>query len=91
MTRRTKKIVYNWPEELDVPQDERWNYCNKMKECGHECDGIRDEPECLPCLHKDCGASTQIEALRRKISCTVESECGICFASLAEAPCIRVC
>ena len=55
------RVVYTWLGEQEIPQDERWNYCNKVLGCGHECDGIRDEPECLPCLHPDCGAETAAE------------------------------
>ena len=78
-------------EELEVPQNERWNYCNKVKECGHECDGVRGEPVCMPCLHVDCGAETAAEALLREISVTNDDECGICFAGLSVAPCLQVC
>ena len=85
------RVVYTWFGEQEIPQDERWNYCNKVLGCGHECDGIRDEPECLPCLHPDCGAQTAAEALKREIACTIDDACGICFAGLSEAPCVRVC
>jgi len=73
------KLIDYWPEALDVPQDERWNYCNKLKDCGHECDGVRDEPVCLPCLNPDCGAKTTAELLMRAVACTIEDSCGICF------------
>lgn len=97
MQRKAQRRAYSthvkidWLEELEVPQDERWNYCNRVKECGHECDGVRDEPVCLPCLQPECAASSVAEALKRDIHVTLEDECGICFAALGVAPCLRVC
>ena len=29
-------------------------FCNKMKDCGHKCEGVKDEDECLPCLRLGC-------------------------------------
>ena len=28
--------------------------CNKVHECGHECNGVAGETECLPCLQQGC-------------------------------------
>ena len=34
-------------------------FCWKMKECGHKCAGVKDEHECLPCLHADCAVAEE--------------------------------
>lgn len=62
-----------------------------MKDCGHECDGIWGEPECLPCLHVDCGPKNAAQAITRVISVTKVDLCGICLAEYGDSPCIRVC
>ena len=31
-----------------------FTFCNKEKECGHLCKGVKGESECLPCLNEDC-------------------------------------
>ena len=36
-------------------------YCNALKDCGHNCDGVKGETECLPCMNKDCTAETYAE------------------------------
>ena len=44
-------------EMFEKPFEEtEMNFCNKVKSCGHECDGVKGEHKCLPCLHPDCGA-----------------------------------
>ena len=67
------------------------NYCNKIKECGHECDGVRGEPVCVPCLHPDCGGTSAADKLKKEVPYTVEDDCGICFSGLEESPCYRLC
>ena len=46
---------------VEVVEGEQIRYCNKIKECGHECDGIRGEPECLPCISEECKAPSIVE------------------------------
>ena len=48
-------------EEAKNPGQEVINYCNKIKQCGHNCDGIKGEPECIPCMSEECKAETMIE------------------------------
>ena len=36
--------------ELQRLLDGGLNWCNKEKECGHKCEGVKDEDQCLPCL-----------------------------------------
>lgn len=50
--------------------------CDKMKECGCPCNGVRDEEECLPCLKHDLDVA--------------EDFCSICYVeALKDAPCIQ--
>lgn len=57
--------------------------CTKSLSCGHPCNGIRDEEECLPCL-KGCGDNT-------KLTQDNEDQCMICFTcALEDEPCIQV-
>ena len=59
------------------------NACTKVQTCGHMCGGIRDEAECLPCLH---GCNTA-SSLRQD----ADDMCMICFTeALACAPAIQV-
>ena len=78
---------------VDEPfEQSEFQFCNKMKDCGHECDGVRGEHTCIPCLHPDCGAENVADQLKREIPATSADECSICcFAILADAPCVRVC
>ena len=42
--------------ELQRLLDGGLNWCNKEKECGHKCEGVKDEDQCLPCLQPSCTA-----------------------------------
>lgn len=44
-----------------APNNGEFKYCNKMKNCGHECDGIKGEPECIPCMSEECAAPSIVE------------------------------
>ncbi len=56
------------------------NLCTKTLDCGHACNGVRDEDPCLPCL-KGCAKGT--------IFMDSDDLCPICFtSSLSEEPCI---
>ena len=35
--------------------------CLKKKECGHKCQGVKDETTCLPCLEPECIAAREQE------------------------------
>lgn len=51
--------------------------CDKFLPCGCPCNGVRDEPTCLPCLKHELSVA--------------EDFCPICYvATLAEAPCVQV-
>ena len=59
--------------------------CGKMLECGHACGGIRNEEECLPCLH-GC-KSSQLTGLKQD----ADDMCMICFTeALSKAPAIQL-
>jgi hypothetical protein len=52
--------------------------------CGHACGGVRDEANCLPCLHADCYEAT---------GCTQEYDemCYVCYTDhLGAAPTVRL-
>lgn len=54
--------------------------CDKMLGCGHPCCGVRDEPECLPCLF-GCGDG-KVDG---------DMNCGICYLeALARQPTIQL-
>ena len=56
--------------------------CNQILECGHQCCGIRDEEQCLPCLKEECIRPPQEN----------ESDfCNVCFIEgLGSAPSIQL-
>ena len=56
--------------------------CVKRHErCGHACGGVRDEDECLPCLHEDCCKEQQ----------NAEDFCNICWTDgLGAAPVLKL-
>lgn len=57
--------------------------CNKVHQCGHTCGGIKDEVNCLPCLH---GCSKQ-SSLKQD----ADDMCMICFTeALSAAPSIQL-
>ena len=95
--KRPKPNLTTWATQILEQEDEerKWDpefrFCNKMKDCGHECDGVFGESECLPCLHEDCGAENIAEAILRDISQTKNDLCSICFEELGARPCVRVC
>ena len=35
--------------------------CNKLKDCAHNCYGVKGEHKCLPCLSEECAAESVIE------------------------------
>ena len=38
-----------------VEADENpFQFCDKVKDCGHNCKGVAGESECLPCLKTEC-------------------------------------
>mmetsp|Transcript_18310 Transcript_18310/g.22829 ORF Transcript_18310/g.22829 Transcript_18310/m.22829 type:complete len:84 (+) Transcript_18310:51-302(+) len=66
-------------------------YCNILKSCGHECDGIQGESKCLPCIREDCMAENVAEQIKRDFKAYEHELCGICIVELGDAPCIQVC
>lgn len=62
------------------------NCCLKVHPCGHPCDGLRDEEQCLPCLY---GCPRESPALH--LSQDREDECMMCYSgSLSEGPCVQL-
>ncbi|KAF2070852.1 hypothetical protein CYY_007838 [Polysphondylium violaceum] len=57
--------------------------CKKKLECGHPCMGIRNELECLPCIHPDCKQSNTNQKMN--------DYCNICWTDdLESAPSIQL-
>ena len=64
-------------------QDKAALACYNVHSCTHQCDGIKGEKPCLPCLESDCPLNT---------SKTSKGDyCNICYVeSLGQAPCIQL-
>ncbi|KAM3837237.1 E3 ubiquitin-protein ligase MYCBP2 [Vipera latastei] len=59
--------------------------CSKTHPCGHPCGGVRNEGQCLPCLH-GCDKSTTT-ALKQD----ADDMCMICFTeALSAAPAVQL-
>ena len=59
--------------------------CKNVLKCGHVCGGIRDESECLPCLH---GCDSNEETGLKQ---DADDMCMICFTdALSKAPTIQL-
>ncbi|XP_060598858.1 E3 ubiquitin-protein ligase MYCBP2-like [Ruditapes philippinarum] len=57
------------------------NSCVKVLFCGHQCAGYRDEPQCPPCMDKDC--------IHKGHGQTGDDNCAVCYTDpLRAAPCI---
>lgn len=57
--------------------------CNKVHTCGHTCGGIKDETNCLPCLH----GCQKVASLKQD----ADDMCMICFTeALSAAPSIQL-
>ncbi|XP_076623337.1 MYC binding protein highwire isoform X2 [Colletes latitarsis] len=64
-------------------QEHAKNACSKMHPCGHICGGVRNEKNCLPCLHR-CLPGTDLKQ-------DVDDMCMICFTeALSAAPAIQL-
>ncbi|KAL4460977.1 hypothetical protein ABPG74_016449 [Tetrahymena malaccensis] len=60
--------------------------CQKINNCNHPCYGIKDELECLPCLHPDCAKNNA--DLRDNDS---DQYCNICWSEgLGAGPCVQL-
>lgn len=58
--------------------------CDKTLACGHACSGVKEEKECLPCLH---GCSPPEAKLKQD----ADDMCMICYTEgLSCAPCVQV-
>jgi len=61
--------------------------CGLTHTCGHQCGGVRDESECLPCLHH-CASEDELKV---KLTQECDDMCMICWSdTLAEAPSIQL-
>jgi len=68
----------------DECQEKAAHSCLRMHTCGHVCTGVRNEQECLPCLHGCGGADT-------KLTQDQDDTCIICWCeTLIEAPSVML-
>ena len=59
--------------------------CEKTLACGHPCNGVMGEEDCLPCLHHGCAMDVA------KLKQDADDMCMICYTEgLSCAPCIQV-
>ncbi|KAK0177727.1 hypothetical protein PV328_001747 [Microctonus aethiopoides] len=64
-------------------QEHAKNACNKTHACGHICGGVRNEKQCLPCLHR-CQVTNDLKQ-------DADDMCMICFTeALSCAPAIQL-
>ncbi|XP_074101339.1 MYC binding protein highwire isoform X2 [Cotesia typhae] len=64
-------------------QEHAKNACSKIHSCGHICGGVRNEKNCLPCLHR-CQATSDLKQ-------DADDMCMICFTeALSCAPAIQL-
>ena len=70
--------------------------CTKTLPCGHPCNGVQGEEECLPCL---CGCKTtvgqddedDVKSKLNQLKQDADDMCMICYTeNLSCAPCIQV-
>lgn len=65
-------------------QEHAQNACQRVLACGHQCGGIVNEEECLPCLH-NC------PPYQGKLKQDADDMCMICFTeALSAAPAIQL-
>ena len=68
-------------EQVAVEEIER---CDKVKKCGHRCNGVEKEARCLPCLDPECADPA-------KVRNTSDELCAICYTSeLGEQSCVKL-
>ena len=59
----------------EVEDDPCVKVCFKTLECGHACNGVDDEKNCLPCLEPACASN------HYKGGVNADDLCGICYTS----------
>ena len=69
--------------------------CTKTLSCGHPCNGVQGEEECLPCLHgcktKQEGDEGEVKSKLQELKQDADDMCMICYTeNLSCAPCIQV-
>jgi hypothetical protein len=58
--------------------------CTKILPCGHTCNGVKDEEECLPCLRPECAQKLSLRG-------DSDSLCSICYTyNLGAQPSIKL-
>lgn len=66
-------------------------FCNKPKDCGCKCAGVKDEEECLPCLKPQCVNGGDGAAASASNLPTHDELCSICYTcELREEPSVQL-
>ena len=61
--------------------------CEKVKNCGHPCNGFKEEAACMPCLHQDCVKQNDVPTL----GINDDTYCPFCFTEcLRYGPCVQL-
>ena len=76
--KESSKFVNKKEEEAYIKE------CRKIHECGHRCNGVRGEKDCLPCLVVEChDEKSRLPA--------AEELCNICWTSdLESEACVQL-
>ena len=58
--------------------------CQKVLECGHYCNGVKDEKECLPCLNPECAQAAGSKQ-------DGDDMCSVCYTdNLSAMPTVKL-
>lgn len=70
----------------EVCLDTLQKVCSKILVCGHSCNGLKDEQNCLPCLNSSCSSFKSLKTRQDK-----DDICNVCWTeSLHVQPCIQL-
>ena len=85
--------VVHWLAVLSLcfMQERAQTVCEKTLPCGHHCCGVKDEAECLPCLH-GCSPPDGVDKERwSKLKQDADDMCMVCYTEgLSCAPSVQV-
>ena len=72
-------------------QERAQTVCEKTLPCGHHCCGVKDEADCLPCLH-GCSPPDGVDKDRwSKLKQDADDMCMVCYTEgLSCAPSVQV-
>jgi E3 ubiquitin-protein ligase MYCBP2 len=76
---------------LEECQERAQTVCEKTLQCGHHCCGVKDEAECLPCLH-GCSPPDGVDKEKwSKLKQDADDMCMVCYTEgLSCAPSVQL-